>query len=188
LPLLSTTPRSITEQSFTSVVQPSGSTSTATNIMQKVVQVTDLSPNNRTNHTSDLVGVVEISGSTIRVCYTAIKHIAESGTGHRPFIQLCTSKWSNHLGFHPLPSQVSVLENTSTLGCKRDISHKTNHTSALVDVVETVVQPSGFTPLQPNIMQNVVQVTDLSSTLHIEVVKPYRFPSTSNTSEHTYRR
>jgi hypothetical protein len=35
-------------------------------------------------------------------------------------------------------------------------------------------------------MQKVVQVTDLLSTLHIEVVKPYRFPSTSNTSEHTH--
>jgi hypothetical protein len=95
-----------------------------------------LSPNYKTNHTSDLVGVVEISGSTIKVYSTVTKHIAESGTDLRPSIQLCTSKWSNHKGFHPLPIQVSVIKNTSTLGCERHISHKTNHTSALVDVVE----------------------------------------------------
>jgi hypothetical protein len=88
------------------------------NILPKVVQVTDLSPNYKTNHTSDLVGVVEISGSTIRVYSTATKPIAESGTGHRSFIQLCTSKWSNHIGFHPLPTQVSVIENTPALGCE----------------------------------------------------------------------
>jgi hypothetical protein len=78
------------------------------NILPKMVQVTDLSSNYKTNQTSDLVGVVEISGSTIRVNSTATKHIAESGTGHRPSIQLCTSKWSNHIGFHPLPTHVSI--------------------------------------------------------------------------------
>jgi hypothetical protein len=48
--------------------------------------------------------VVENSGSTIRVYIHCNQTYAEHGTGHRPFIQLCTSKWSNHIGFHPLPS------------------------------------------------------------------------------------
>jgi hypothetical protein len=120
------------------VVQPSGFTSTVKSIVQTVVQVTDLPStlqievvkpyrltstshtserqreyiharsSHKTNHTSALVDVVENSGSTIMVYSTAAKHNAQSGTGQRPFTQLCTSKWSTHIGYHTLPTHVSI--------------------------------------------------------------------------------
>jgi hypothetical protein len=45
-------------------------------------------------------------------------------------------KWFSHHGLHPLQTQVSIKENTPALGCERLSSHKTNHTSTPVDVVE----------------------------------------------------
>jgi hypothetical protein len=55
---------------FNKVVQPSGFTSPAINTVFQPAGIT--SP--------------------------AIKHTVESGTGHGPFAQLCTSKWTNQIG------------------------------------------------------------------------------------------
>jgi hypothetical protein len=118
--------------------------------------------------------VVEISGTTIRVYSTATKHM-QKVIRAETFRPLCPSKWSNHLGFRPLPTQVSVIENTSTLGCEGLSSHKTNHTSALIDVVENSGSTIRVYSTATKNMQKVVQVKDLPSTLHIEVVKPLGF-------------
>jgi hypothetical protein len=51
-------------------------------------------------------------------------------------------------------------------------------------VIASAVQPSKFTSTAVKHIAEVVQITDLPSTLHIEVVQPSDFTSTSNTSEH----
>jgi hypothetical protein len=117
----------------------------------------------RTNHTSALLDVVEHSGSLIRVYSTSTKHMQKVvqvtdllSTLLIEMVWVIHSAHRNVLGLRPLPIQVSIKKI-----CERHSSRKTNHTLSLVMWWKTVVQPSGFTSLQPNKLQKVVQVTDL---------------------------
>jgi hypothetical protein len=128
LPLLSATPKSIADQMTTSVVQPSGFiTSTAIKHTaeryrsQPALHIEVVNPYGLTStsntcceHThprQDVKDSAHIKPAILSSCRCAgkqwfnhqgllhcNKHIAESGEGHRPFVQLCTSKWFNHVG------------------------------------------------------------------------------------------
>jgi hypothetical protein len=99
------------QNSHLHLVQPSGSTSTETNIMQTVVQVTDLPS---TVH----IEVVQPSGftSTSNTIERQTKHIhTRMGktqlTQNQPHLSSCRcggEQWFNHQGLHPLHTQVSI--------------------------------------------------------------------------------
>jgi hypothetical protein len=98
-------------------------------------------------YTCSLIGVSSW-GVIFPTCKAMFHHSSQVGSGTTEstchcFHPLCTSKWFNHLGLHPLQAQVSIKEkNTPTLGYEGHSSQKTNHTSAPVHVVEEISHKS----------------------------------------------
>jgi hypothetical protein len=79
--------------------------------------------------------------------------------------------------------QISSLL-SSRLWCNRVNLQLFKNKPITDQVIVSVVQPSWSTSTAVKHIAEVVQVIDLPSTLHIEVVQPSEFTSTSNTSEH----